>query len=100
MANCTVRVELHDATWQNYVDLANDLARYGIVDEITASNGITYKMPPAEYNYEGTATTNAVLNTAREAANRTGRSNAVLVSESARRTWLGLEPVQTRRRSA
>ncbi len=97
MTDCTVRVELHNASWQNYIDLANDLARSGIVDEITASDGATYKLPPAEYNYEGTATADAVLNTAREAANRTGKTNAVLVSESTRRTWIGLEKVQKRR---
>jgi hypothetical protein len=97
MSNCTVRVELHYANAQNYVDLASDLARYGIVDEITASDGNTYKLPPAEYNYEGAAGADAVLNTAREAANRTGRSNAVVVSESTRRTWLGLEIVKKRR---
>lgn len=97
MSNCTVRIELHNATWQNYVDLASDLARHGISDEITASDGTTYKLPPAEYNYEGAASADAVLNTAREAANRTGRANAVLVSESTRRLWSGLEKTQKRR---
>lgn len=97
MSSCTVRVELHNATWQNYVDLAEDLAGSGIVDEITGSDRITYKLPPAEYNYEGSANADAVLNTAREAADRTGRTNAVLVSESTRRTWIGLQRVQQRR---
>lgn len=77
--------------------LAQNLARVGIVDEIIGSDGVIYKLPPAEYNYEGTSTADAVLNAAREAANRTGKTNAVLVSDSTRRTWIGLDKVQKRR---
>ncbi len=97
MSAYTIRIELHDATWQNYVDLANDLARVGVTDLITASNGTTYKMPPAEYNYEGQALIDQVLNAAKAAADRTGRANAVFVTEAAQRKWVGLAPVPKRR---
>src|SRR5262245_42614747 len=71
MSSYTIRVELHDASWQQYIDLANDLARKGITDQILASDGNIYKMPPAEYNYEGNAYIDAVLDSVRESANKT-----------------------------
>lgn len=97
MATFTIRVELHDATRQNYIDMAADLARYGITDEVEASNGITYQMSPAEYNYVGNASLENVLDTVRACANKTGRANAVFVTEAAGRMWSGLQPARTRR---
>lgn len=97
MSSFTIRVELHNASRQNYADLEADLARFGITDEIVASTGVTYKMPPAEYNYEGRGDIDDVLSTARGAADRTGRSNAVFVTEALQRKWNGLPPSQSRR---
>jgi hypothetical protein len=48
-------------------------------------------MPPAEYNYEGAATRAEVLAKAQAAAGRVVTSYAVLVTESAGRTWSGLD---------
>jgi hypothetical protein len=97
MANCTIRVELHDANWQHYTDLANDLARKGITDLIAAVNGVTYKMSPGEYNYEGNASIDDVVNAVVESANKTGKANAVFVTEAVTRKWIGLQPAQARR---
>jgi len=97
MSSYTIRVELHNATWQNYADLAKDLAAKGITDLITASDGVTYKMSPAEYNYEGDATTETVLNSVKASANKTGCSSAVFVTQANQRMWNGLQPVQARR---
>jgi len=97
MASFTIRVELHDANWQHYTNLANDLARSGVTDLITASDGVTYKMSPGEYNYEGNATIDNVLNAVRQAANRTGKANAVFVTEAAGRMWIDLPQAQARR---
>jgi len=93
----TIRVELHDANWQHYVNLAADLAKQGITDLVTASDGVTYKMSPAEYNYEGSATIDNVLDAVRAAAERTGKKNAVFVTQASYRKWIGLQPVQSRR---
>lgn len=97
MSSFTIRVELHDANWQNYVDLAKNLASIGVTDVITADNGTNYKMSPAEYNYEGNATIDAVLTSVSAVANKTGKRNAVFVTEAIRRKWLGLQTVQARR---
>jgi preprotein translocase subunit SecD len=97
MSSFTIRVELHDANWQHYTDLANDLARKGVTDLITSSDGVSYKMSPGEYNYEGNATIDDVLTAVRESANKTGRANAVFVTEAVRRKWIGLPQAQSRR---
>lgn len=93
MASFTIRVELHDATWDNYVALAKDLASKGITDVIKADNGTRYRMPPAEYNYEGNTTIADVYAAANASAATTGRRHAVLVTESVRRQWGGLASV-------
>jgi len=97
MASFTIRVELHDANWQHYVDMAMDLTSKGITDVITADNGTRYRMSPAEYNYEGNATIDAVLEAVKESAAKTGKHHAVFVSEATRRKWIGLQPLQARR---
>ena len=97
MSSFTIRVELHDANWQHYVDMAKDLASQGITDVIAADSGTSYKMPPAEYNYVGNASADNVLEAAKASAAKTGRPYAVLVTEATRRTWVGLEPIHARR---
>lgn len=93
MARFTIRIELHDATWDDYVTMYEHLAGFGITDIITSDDGVQYKMPPAEYNYEGNTTRSQVLETAKQCAARVVKSYAVLVTESAGRTWHGLEMV-------
>jgi hypothetical protein len=97
MSAFSIRVELHQATWQDYENLANDLLRQGITRTITADNGGTYHLPPAEYNYQGNATIDAVLNAASASAQKTGRRHAVFVTEASQRKWVGLDLVQARR---
>jgi hypothetical protein len=97
MAHYIIRVELHDATWQHYVDMARDLATRGISDVITADGGSRYRMSPAEYNYVGPENIDAVLNAVQTSAAKTGRRHAVFVTEATRTKWIGLEQVQARR---
>lgn len=91
MAAYTIRVELHNATWQNYVDLADDLARFGIVDVIVSDDGKRYRMPPAEYTYAGAATQGQIYERAKASAAGVVQKYAVLVTESNGRRWCGLE---------
>lgn len=93
MARFTVRVELHGATWDDYAALYEQLAAYGITDVIASNEGIAYRMPPAEYNYEGLATRDQVLDAAKACAASVVRSYAVLVTEATARLWHGLERV-------
>jgi len=90
MARYTIRIELHDATWDDYVEMYKHLATQGITDIITSDDGVRYKMPPAEYNYDGNATRAQVLEMAKASAGKVVRSYAVLVTESNGRTWHGL----------
>jgi hypothetical protein len=93
----TIRVELHAASWQDYINLANDLSAKGIVTSITANEGVAYHMLPAEYNYQGPADIDTVLNASKASAAKTGKRHAVFVTEASQRKWIGLEPVQVRR---
>jgi len=93
MPKYTVRIELHDASWQNYADLAKHMAAQGMIDVIQADDGVRYKMPPAEYNYVGAKTCQQVLDAAKGCASRVVNSYAVLVTESNGRLWYGLPKV-------
>jgi hypothetical protein len=90
MARYTIRVELHEGTWQDYVELGKCMAAQDMVDVITDGNGKRYKMPPAEYNYDGPAPREQVLAMAESCATRVVKSFGVLVTESNGRTWYGL----------
>jgi len=91
MADFTIRIVLNDATWDQYEEMYEHLAAVGITDLIISNDGITYRMPPAEYNYQGDATRNQVLESAKAAAAKVVRKYSVLVTESKGRTWHGLE---------
>lgn len=69
------------------------LAAQGITDIISSDNGVSYKMPPAEYNYVGTATRAQVLEMAKASAGKFVRSYALVVTESSGRKWHGLAKV-------
>ena len=90
MANFTVRVELHQATGADYDVLHAAMEQKGFSRFITGDNGQTYHMPWAEYNGSGNLTSVQVRDIARTAADDTGKSNAVLVTESTTRAWIGL----------
>jgi hypothetical protein len=87
----TTRVELHGADWDDYVKLHQEMAKYGFSRTITSDVGNAYQMPPAEYDYVGTASRSDVLAYAKAAASSVKSSYAVLVTEAVGRTWYGLE---------
>jgi len=90
MARFTVRVELHDASWEQYEKLYEKMATQGFTDTIPTT-GDAVKMPPAEYNFDGQATKEQVLEKAKSCAAQVVRKYAVLVTESNGRIWYGLE---------
>lgn len=91
MARYTIRIELLDATWDEYEAMYELLAKVGIVDSIADSTGATYRLPPAEYNYDGTATRAQVVDMAKSAASAVVGKYRVFVTESAGRAWHNLE---------
>jgi len=95
MARFTVRVELHNANSEHYAQLHKKMAAQGFSDIISA-DGRRYRLPPAEYNFDGNATRDQILQKAKVAAGSVITKFAVLVTESNGRTWEGLEVVQER----
>jgi hypothetical protein len=91
MAQFTVRVELHEAKWEDYERLHAEMEEKGFSRLIKADDGKTYHLPWAEYDGAGNLTNSQVRDIARTAANITGKRNAILVTESKGRSWVGLE---------
>lgn len=91
MANCMIRVELHQArTADQYQRLHEQLSRFGITNTITASTGKRYRLPPAEYYYSGDASRDQLLQTSKQCAAAVDQSFAIVVTESNSVTWEGL----------
>ncbi len=90
MSNFTTRIELHDATWSDYDKLHAEMIAQGFRNTIRSDDGVTYALPPAEYNFEGNLTRAQVVERAKAAASKTNRKYAALVTESNGRTWHGL----------
>jgi hypothetical protein len=87
MAKFTTRVELHGAKDDGYQTLHSEMKDRGFTRIIEGSDGTVYKLPTAEYDYQGPVTRKDVLAKARAAAKATGRSYWILVTESVGRTW-------------
>lgn len=96
MTSFTVRVELHNANYEDYEALHAAMAKAGFSRQITSDGGTTYQLPTAEYNRKGDLTRSQVLEQAKAAAKSTGKPYGVLVTESAGRSWDGL-PALTQR---
>ena len=92
MAEFTVRVELHGAEWEDYDALRTEMLAEGFAATVAGSGGAAYELPVGEYAFSGELARQQVLARARGAADRTGFSYAVLVTESAGRVWSGLDP--------
>jgi hypothetical protein len=91
MAHYTTRVELHDANEKDYQTLHAAMEELGFTSNIMGHDGATYKMPSAEYNYEGEIPIDTVLDKAKYAAETTDLECEILVSEVSRRKWHGLQ---------
>ncbi len=90
MGTFLIRVELHRATEADYENLHKYMAQEGFSPSILGSDGVWYKLPPAEYHLTGNFTAEQVRDKAARAALKTGREFAVLTSEYARAAWTGL----------
>lgn len=91
MTQYTTRVELHDATWDDYTKLHAEMKKRGFRQTITGDDGTIYELPPAEYDYNGTEAIEQVREKATHAARSVKNSFAVLVTQSSGRAWIGLK---------
>ena len=92
MSEFTTRVELHDASGDDYTNLHEAMQGEGFSRLIQGSKG-KYRLPWGEYNFEGDQDSSHVLEAAKRAAKSTGCEFEVLVTESVRRAWQGLDKV-------
>lgn len=93
MPDFTVRVEVPGAAWEDYDALRVEMEGEGFASMVRGSVGTPYELPSGEYALSADLTRQQVLARARRAAERSGYSCAVLVTESAGRAWSGLDPV-------
>lgn len=87
----TVRVELHQASTLDYVNLHKAMQNAGFTRYIRDSVGALYELPVAEYRFEGVSDINTITNSAKAAAATTGRLYGVFVSETTQAMWYGLK---------
>jgi hypothetical protein len=96
VATFITRVELHGATYQDYLQLHGFMAHEGFTATIKGDNGIVYQLPPAEYRLEANCSASDAREKASRAAQKTQKGFAVLVSEYATATWSGLNQIPVR----
>jgi hypothetical protein len=87
MATFTTRVELHGATRDDYETLHDAMEGEGFSRKIKGDDGTRYHLPEAEYTISGVLTRTDVLDRAERAADQTGRSSSLLVTEAVGRSW-------------
>ncbi|OGC95030.1 hypothetical protein A2590_01975, partial [Candidatus Adlerbacteria bacterium RIFOXYD1_FULL_48_8] len=85
--------ELHHAEYSHYDTLHKEMADRGLIRTIVSDSGTRYHLPWAEYNYIGDASRNSILQKTKDSVGVTGKSAAILVTESKGRAWEGLEKV-------
>jgi hypothetical protein len=84
------RVELHDATYNDYEVLHSAMAAEGFSRTITGDNGIVYHLPTAEYYRSTQLSLEQVLESARRATSRTGKHYGAIATVANGSMWVGL----------
>lgn len=95
MAQFITRVELHGVRHDEaiYQTLHDAMEANGFKITIKAGNGKTYHMLTAEYEITGNYTANSVLESAKSAADQTGKKYSIFTSEIVMATWWNLTEV-------
>lgn len=96
MARFMARIELHQAAYQDYVNLHSHMAEVGYSTSIRADTGETYRLPPAEYGLVAQCSLQQALALAQRAAQKTGKRFAAVVCEYDACSWVGLQLLQPR----
>lgn len=90
----TIRVELHDANWQDYARLHSNMEAAGYRRFVVADDGTKYQLPTAEYDLTTTLNIEQVRDAAGQIARQSHPSSPhwVLVTQSTARAWT-LKPI-------
>ena len=86
-----IRVELHGASYAQYEKLHAVLATKGVTNFIIGTDRVRYRLPPAEYSYQGNENPAQVLAAVTELAATVLPNPAVVVTEWKACTWRGLQ---------
>jgi hypothetical protein len=93
-----VRVELHGATWLDYLNLHANMAAEGFLRTVEVEDGAKYRLPSGEYCIAADpATADTVYSAAHRAASMTTASFDLRVTQSAGNRFQ-LRPVRANRR--
>lgn len=92
MARYITRVELRGSpSAKDYESLHADMEAKGFARTIVGDDGVTYKLPHAEYYADSTLTTSAICNLAVEVAKAVWTKYSVITSEATNSSWVGLD---------
>jgi len=93
VANYLARVELHNATYEDYEQLHAAMERRQFHRVIQADDKTWYSLPTGTYNKYSAATVQEALNDAIAAANETGKRHSLIVVSWTAARWDGLPKV-------
>jgi hypothetical protein len=93
MAQYIIRVELKDASYQDYELLHKEMADRQFYKQIEDDQtGIWYRLPQAEYHYKGSIDDRKlILDGVAEAISVTGRKFEILITTAKGIIWSGLD---------
>lgn len=96
MAKFIVRVELHDAGYDDpvYQTLHQSMEKAGFKRHLTADDGVSYQLLTAEYHAVGDYPIKTVIEAAKKAAKTTDKLFSVFVAEYTNAMWNNLKHVK------
>ena len=94
MESFMTRIELHNASNEDYEILHAAMEKEGFKRTITSVEGTEYYLPTAEYYRISQLSIQEILESAKRAANRAGKKYAAVVTQSRGVVWTGLTKVQ------
>lgn len=96
MRTFIIRVELHDATYQDYMKLHTCMGQEGFTNVIRGGDGAVYQLPPAEYRLAANCTAAQARDKATVAAQKVFTKYSVIAFEYMSAAWFGLVKPQAR----
>ena len=87
----TIRVELHNAGYSDYLQLHGAMENEGLSRTIKGNDGLWYQLPMGTYNLEGHFAIGNVKAGVIKAANTVGKKYSILVTAGTHRDWENLK---------
>lgn len=87
MPKFTTRIELRQATQEDYEKLDAAMINEGFTKILISDDSGMFLLPQGEYNIDQKAVIKEIFQLAEKAANSTGKKNWILTSETINRMW-------------